>query len=746
MNEQQQSINPKTGIQEIQRIKKGLVDNGFLGEALLDTKVFLNTFHNAELENRLEKIDNDYTLMRDFLSKGYRDEKRDTLYQSLIGNLYRLLQDVVLEYEKVHNPMLFPHLQYQSTLSFDVDSIREKLESFVSEVAFSSLEINSNQSELLKTVYSEHHYYIQQLFDAILFTQQWSHDFAMNLANLLISPTIDSLDAQLFVSVMSLGAIYNKDPERLLALLEIYKQTNDEHIKQRALSGWVMGVDDDMLKVFTSVNDEISAELDNEKTRTEVLELQMQVIYCRNAQRDTEKLKQDIMPTLLKNQQFEITPTGIKPKEEDSLEDILHPDAADKKMEELEQSLHKMMDMKQQGVDIYFGGFSQMKRFSFFYTESNWFIPFTKNHPQLQHLSTDFLNSGMIKTILDSGSFCDSDKYSFVLATASIYDRLPANILEALNAGQGSMEIYGDHEIDMTDPTYIRRMYLQDLYRFFTLSDFRRLFENPFDHQHFLFLLHPIFHHKMGYEARRIQKFLLKQKMYSSLSRLFYAYKDHKNINDLKMETVICMHDEDYLQAIYLYELILKASPNDRQALAGYSQASFIEGDYKEAAIGYRMLLEHDPDNKAIALNLAISLINNDEAEEGVKILYRLEYEQPEDINVKRALAWGQLYLGKTEQAKQLYQTILPKESHNSSDYLNAGYAAWFSRDISRAIVLFHNSLAMVDGRPKQPQEVLKLFSKDAGLLQRYGITLVEQKLIADMVCASFLGLQNNKD
>ena len=122
MNEQQQSINPKTGIQEIRRIEKSLVDSGFLGEALLDTKEFLNTFHNAALENRLEKIDNDYTLMRDFLSKGYRDEKRDTLYQSLIGNLYRLLQDVVLEYEKVHNPMLFPHLQYQSTLSFDVDS------------------------------------------------------------------------------------------------------------------------------------------------------------------------------------------------------------------------------------------------------------------------------------------------------------------------------------------------------------------------------------------------------------------------------------------------------------------------------------------------------------------------------------------------------------------------------------------------------------------------------------------------
>ena len=84
-------------------------------------------------------------------------------------------------------------------------------------------------------------------------------------------------------------------------------------------------------------------------------------------------------------------------------------------MEELEASFQKISDMQKRGADIYFGGFSHMKRFSFFYTLCNWFMPFYTEHPQLQHLTQGLLQSNFIKQLMLHGPFCDSDKYSFTL-------------------------------------------------------------------------------------------------------------------------------------------------------------------------------------------------------------------------------------------------------------------------------------------------------------------------------------------
>ena len=60
----------------------------------------------------------------------------------------------------------------------------------------------------------------------------------------------------------------------------------------------------------------------------------------------------------------------------------------------------------------------------------------------------------------------------------------------------------------------------------------------------------------------------------------------------------------------------------------------------------YKKLYERYPQRGGVVLNLAISLINDDRAAESMQLLYRLEYENPSDANVKRALAWGYLWLG----------------------------------------------------------------------------------------------------
>ena len=135
----------------------------------------------------------------------------------------------------------------------------------------------------------------------------------------------------------------------------------------------------------------------------------MQMFYCMDTDRDNETIQREIIPTLMKNNNFRITRFGIEEKEDDPMDDILHPDAADKAMEELENGIQRMMNMQKAGSDIYFGGFSQMKRFSFFYSISNWFVPFSVEHPELQHVMEKMKGTRFLEILLENGPFCDSD-------------------------------------------------------------------------------------------------------------------------------------------------------------------------------------------------------------------------------------------------------------------------------------------------------------------------------------------------
>ena len=104
-----------------------------------------------------------------------------------------------------------------------------------------------------------------------------------------------------------------------------------------------------------------------------------------------------------------------------------------------------------------------MKRFSFFNTLANWFMPFYSDHPLLQNNSSEFMDSSYMRKMFEKGPFCDSDKYSFVLGLSSVFNQLPANVREMLKNGEATLGIVGNDGVTDTTPAYYRRLYLQDL-------------------------------------------------------------------------------------------------------------------------------------------------------------------------------------------------------------------------------------------------------------------------------------------
>ncbi len=715
-----------------------LRSSGQLGDALRELKGVTQGFHHPALQNRLEALQNDYDLMCQYFAQGYEDAQRGQLYDALTAKMHVLLSDYHTAYYQAHSPLVKPHLRWRETLDFQPEAVRGRLETYVTDVALCSLEPAATRAPRLRALHEEHYRYMQLLADAVMFSFQWNAAMGRSIAKIICSPTIDTADAQLLTTAIMLSAMTSSDPERFKALVTIYEHASDDHLRQRALVGWALAVSDRMVVDHPDTARELSRLLAQSSVRQEVMEMQQQIIYCRNAKKDNERLKQDIMPNLLKNSDFKISSMGITPKEEDAMDDILKPENVDRRMEEIEESIRKMTEMRQQGADIYFGGFSQMKRFSFFYTLINWFLPFVPHHPGLQHLSNELLESGLVEMLSHGSIFCESDKYSFVLGLSTIFRQLPPQVREALKGEPGLIPLGADEEMENT-PSFLRRMYLQDLYRFFSLCDERKLFVNPFGNENFLFITQGVYVPHMRQEARRVERLLYKRKQYADAFAVLTVYQEEDNVDDLTMQALLSARFHRYEEAAMVCTRLHELEPENIKHIVGAAQAELHQGHYEEAVKWYERVYQLDPDRQGTLLNYAIALICSHRAEEGVQHLYKLFYDRPDDVSVKRALAFGLLYIGRLEQAGKLYDELLEAHAPNAADYVNAAYAKWISGDIGEATQRLAKGVALAEEPVKCADAIAELIAKDNELLGKYGINRVEMNLMADL-CFSQLG------
>lgn len=720
------SSNWKDYIRLIAVFQNQLSDNLPLGTVLKDT-IKLMTDFSITVNDELEDISNSYHMMSDYMLRGYQDSQRDSLYRQLSRKLYRFLSNSLLQARIKFDSSLAPLLSSRtSNRQLDTEGLRASLESFVSDMALLTLEPESKMTAKSKDLYKERLAVVSKAFQEIVVSDQWSNEYATDVTALILSPTIDITDALTLCAAVMMAALLSPDPVKVMMLLKIYKEATDEKLKQRALVGWVFALDKGDYRLFPEISQNIGQLLDNADFREELIQLQMQIIYCLTAEQDTQTIERDVIPNIMKNQNLEMTRFGIREKEENPMDEILHGDNSDRKIEEIEQSMRKITDMQKHGADIYFGGFSKMKRFGFFFTLSNWFTPFYIQHPGLEHVPSEIRNARFMSTLLSSMPFCDSDKYSFALAMSTVYAQLPDNITKMLSNDNVTMEVPGAEGIIDT-PAFYRRQYLQDVYRFFRINDSRRAFRDPFSNKdNKLFLDNPVFAGSMHDGAISVVTFLLKRRLFVEAKVLLNAYFDENRLNDNLLAARIALREGYYDKAESLFAKAYDMEDGKEKALKGYALASFRCAHYTQASRLYRQLSVLFPDKELYPMNEAIALINDDKAEEAVKILYELYYKDQNNSDIKRVLAWGMLCTKQLEKADKLYHELLALDKPEAADYLNAGYCAWFMGKGEGAAMLFLKAEAELSDRT-----LVDKFKEDASLLDSYGIDDTDRIIMA---------------
>lgn len=687
--------------------------------------------------DKLMQIKADYQLMADYWQRGAADPERDRVYMQLLRRLYVLAANMLM-HEQLKADTYWSDLYHrprESRKDWSMTAVRTLLEGYVADAALLELEPPHTRQAKSKELHSRHLQLMQQLFQYILTTRLWSDAVADAFIDLLLSPTVDTIDQQLIVSAITLSAMNAFGINKFKVLTSVYRQTNDLRVKERALVGWVLTLDERKARLYPEMGLTVRQLCDDEACRSELTELQMQLYYCMDAERDQQTIVKDIMPDIMKGSNLALKNRQLVETDEDTLEDILHPEAAEQRMEKMEQGMQRMMDMQQRGADIYFAGFSQVKRHPFYNDLSNWFMPFYTAHPGISDIWEKAKDSNLMRLVDTSGAFCDSDMYSFVLVYHQMRSMMSEKMLELIDSGDASpMPIGGEIGAEeRRSPAYVRRMYLHDLYRFYRLYDRRSEYRNPFeDRRYYLFTANPLVADTlMNGCLTEIGVFLIKRKRYDDAKRVLQQVGEQHcdNAYAIMMGRLMLRSPLDYASASAYFEKALEQKPEDESARAGLARSLFLVGQYRQALGIYESLLEAQPDNKAYMLSAAICLSNLQCHEEALKHLFKLNYLYPDDIHVKRALAWSLVEDGKLQQAANCYADLLAQEEPQADDFLHSALCQWFTGDVAKAIALFREYQDRA-GEAACLDEVL--LEKEYELIRRQDIGDIEIRMMLD--------------
>ncbi len=240
---------------------------GNVGLAIAEIETYLAAWPNPQVKEKVDTLKQEYQLMTGYWEQGIRDPQRETQYLRLLQRTYALCANTSIQRHLQHSSYLqnLYSQARQNGYNWTVEAIRQEMEGFVSEVAMLELEPEEQRNEKSAQLYQHHQHYMNVLFNYVLTSNMWSESVGEGMETILLSPTIDNNDQQLLVSAITLALMNRFDLVKFRVLVNLYRLSQDEAVRQRALVGWVMGIDDDFLHIYPEQHELLDDLLQKEK-------------------------------------------------------------------------------------------------------------------------------------------------------------------------------------------------------------------------------------------------------------------------------------------------------------------------------------------------------------------------------------------------------------------------------------------------------------------------------------------------
>lgn len=707
-------------------------------------------------KSRNDEIEGNYQLMLDFMERGYSDPQREHIYRELLLQTYQLLQDVRLKCRIGEVPSYrdAAHRCEMAQFAGDRNDIKAKLEGYVADMAMLSLEPEHTRAEHYRHLLITHDVYMSRLFDWLLVSPSWTEADAAFYSALLTSPAIDTIDAQWMVSAIMVAGVNLFDINKLRVLADVYRADVPEPLRQRALVGWAFMLDGTQTLMLEEQRAMVARLMGHDGGGAELRALQRQILTAANTIYDDERIRREVMPTLVKQGNMDLSQLSKDITQASDMNDILHPEDAEKTAGDVEKAMAKMRDWATKGVDIYYSAFNQTKRYGFFAQLGHWFEPFFLDNPAIDYGQTDGPEvRRVVQTMLSAIPFCDSDKYSFALVFSKVLGRLPEQLRQAVMENRAGFLSLGEGQLSATDA--VRNNYLHDVFRFYNLYGSRADFANPFLQRG---------------DSGRVRVWLTDSSLFGDrldypdmyydmlryLDSLDAADRSHYRDTILPMLHGACaprsVGDElfmanyqyqygDRKEGLAHYQRIAMCNPNNEEALRMAAHGYMEQKSYGRALACYERLVAMDATQVSYEVNRALCLLMNRHTEEAMPILHKLYYEHPDNLSVVRGRLWGMMELKQYAQAEPEYSKLCEANPDQAEDRLNYGYCLWLSGKVQQAVTVFCDYLRLKAGSERGWGALIyTAFMADRAFLQAHGMDSTALHIMADLVAMRMEG------
>lgn len=726
-------------IQEQYQHIVSLLEQKRLKEAQIQLEAFLWNCNDWTLRNRLEQAKVSYQYMLQYMRQGVNDPERQKLYRQLLAETRELAEQArisLLDEVSTHYYHALHKNKRNMEAGYGMSSWLKVLESFPDDMAVCQLMPDNKQS--LDSALQRHEETAQYLFLTTWGNSGWTAEEEREARMYLESELLPVNDLCLFTGAVLLSLMECFDPRKFSWLLDAATHA-DTQVSQRALViiAIVLHIHPNRLWLYPELEARLSLLNEDGSFGKQLNRVYIQLLRGQETEKIDKKMREEIIPEMMKN--VSIMRNMKYGFEENMDEDDRNPDW-EKAFEEsgLGDKIREMNELQLEGADVYMSTFAQLKSYPFFQNPHNWFYPFDMQHSGIirEFGLKPTGDNAILSLILQSGFFCNSDKYSLCFTMAHI-PQAQRNMMLSQMTSQDLNELMDESKSSglrqyAQRPDVISNQYIHDLYRFFKLSQRRHEFRDIFKEE---IALHRIpalkdilrkpellvtiadFHFRKEHPAEALG-------IYQEVIDMNYADAD------IFQKTGYCLQKEKrYKEAISAYRKADVLKPDHIWTIRHLATCYRQLRDFASALEYYRKVEAMQPENRNVTFFIGSCLAEQESYEEALQCFFKLDLMENDCIKAWRAIGWCSFVSGKSEQAMRYYEKVLALKPI-ATDYLNAGHVALRLGNMEKAAELYGKAASESGNR----ETFLDMFDKDKETLIKLGIDENDIPLIRDLV------------
>ncbi len=673
----------------------------------------IDTINNWEFKEELDAIKNTYETMLRFTALGIEDPNSDELYSSLIRQTYTLYDRT----ERLVRLSAHPEHRYANALKnlkegSHLDNMQLALETLCEKMQRLKKQKEDMRESIfyhdMKEASEQHEEILIRMFDQVWTSDIWRKSEYETAVNILNSDVIYINDIAILASAVTLSLHEMFDFYKLQFLFDAYLNPNAE-VNQRALVGIVLAIRqyEKRFHAFPEIATRLSFYKEDSRFVKELYTIYTQFQFCYRTDSISSKMRNDIIPTILKSKDFARTEYGIQEIDPELTKNGENPEWYNKKEDDkASQKMREMADLQLEGADVYMSTFSHMKSYPFFQQTAHWFYPFYTDHPSI--CQTEKLlegNTGMVmRMILEKSPFSNSDKYSFCFMLNAIgsfgQDMLSQQIAEQMPQGEDMNSIIESNKNHKDKISDISRRYIYDLYRFFNIYPYHLQFQNPFaDKSNAFSPLKSVslsFMNEFTDEKLALAEFFMRKEFYKEAEELFRSFNPQKRETDTDIWQKIgfCQQKQDkYAEAYQSYLTADELSPASKWTLTHLAYVASVLREYKTASKCYDHLLKNDPENIKLLIKKAEMLISTEHFEEALPTTYKLYYLDDHSTRSRKIHAKILFMTGNDlKKAEELFMQLTNEEPEDEQNRINLAHTIYAQGRPAEAYKIYRKS------------------------------------------------------